>query len=61
MDFPTRASETHKTRELEIRNLVCRSTWVMVLEADVPKDANMITGSFVVSNKDVETDKPNSE
>ncbi len=30
----------------------------MVLEEDVPKDANMITGSFVVTIKDVETGKP---
>ncbi len=58
MDPRTRFLEANKARELEIENLVRRGTWEMVLEEDVPKDANMITGSFFVTFEDVETEKP---
>ncbi len=54
----TRTLEADKARELEIENLVRRGAWEMVLEEDFPKDANMITRSFVVTINDVETEKP---
>ncbi len=37
---------------------VRRCTWEMILEEGGPKDLNVILGSFVVTIKDVETEKP---
>ena len=53
-----RTHEDEKARELEIENLIRRGTWEIAFEEDVPKDAIMITGSFVVTIKEVETEKP---
>ncbi len=53
-----RTPEAEKERALEIENLVYRGTWEMILENDVPKGANMITGSFFVTIKDLEIDNP---
>ncbi len=33
-------------------------TWELVLKEDVPPGSNIISGSFVIAIKDVETDKP---
>ncbi len=57
-DLRTCTREGDKACELEIENLVRRSTWEMVVEEDVPKNANMITGFFVVTIKDVEPARP---
>ena len=54
IDPRIRTLGAEKARELEIENLVSRSTWEMVLEEDVSEGADMITGSFVVTIKDVE-------
>ena len=53
-----RTPEAEKASEVEIENLVRRGTWEMVLEEDDPKSANVITGSFVVTVKDVEIENP---
>ena len=58
MDPRARTLEADNARELEIENLVRRGTWEMVLEEDDSKGTNMITGSFVVTIKDVQTKKP---
>ncbi len=36
-DPRTRTTETDKTRELEIENLIRRGTWEMLLDEEVPK------------------------
>jgi len=50
--------EAEKARQNEIENLVRRGTWKLVLEEEVPADGNIISGSFVITIKDVETDNP---
>ncbi len=57
-DLRIRTPEGEKARELEIKNLVRRDIWEILLEEDVPKGAKMITGSFVVTIEDVETENP---
>ena len=53
-----RSKEAEQARKKEIENLVRRGTWEIVLEEDIPPDANVISGSFVIAIKDVERDKP---
>ncbi len=57
-DPRTRTQEAEAVRTREIENLVRRGTLGLVLEEDLPDDANMITGSFVLTIKDVETETP---
>ena len=42
----------------EIGGLLSRKTWKVVCERDVPTDANIMGGRFVLTLKDVGTDKP---
>ena len=52
------SEKTDRARKQEIENLVRRGTWELVLEEDVPPGSNIISGSFVITSKDVETEKP---
>ena len=54
-DPRTRIAEVEAARTREIENLVRRGTWELALEEDEPDDANMLTGSFLLIMKDVET------
>ena len=42
----------------EIKGLVDRGTWKIVLKQDVPKGANILSGRYVLVIKNVVTDKP---
>ncbi len=53
-----RSEQSDRARRQEIENLVRRGTWELVLEEDVPPGSKIISGSFVIAVKDVETDKP---
>ncbi len=53
-----RSDEAEKARRNKIENRVRRGTWEMILEEDVPEDANFISGSFVITIKNVEAEKP---
>ena len=46
-----------EAREREIRGLLERGTWKVVLKENVPKDANIIGGRFVLAIKDEGTKK----
>ena len=50
--------KAEKAREHEIENLIRRGTWEIILEEDFLKGANMITWSFVVNIRYVETENP---
>ena len=51
-------SEALKSKRKEIESLVQRGTWKVVIKEEVPSDANVISGRFVMAIKDVETDRP---
>ena len=53
-----RSEQAVRARKQEIENLVRRFTWELVLKEDVPPGSNIISGSFVIAIRDVETDKP---
>ncbi len=55
-DPRTQSAEAEKALKNEIENLVKLETWKMILGEDVPSEANFITGSFVITIKDVETE-----
>lgn len=57
-DSRGQSPEAQQAKELEIINIVNRGTWTLVLEEDIPQDANVMTGGFVVTIKDVETNSP---
>jgi len=57
-DPRTQTPEAAIARRKEIENLVRRGTWELVLEEQVPPDANVISGSFVITIKNVETTEP---
>ncbi len=52
-----RSEQADRAQKQEIENLVRRGTWELVLEEDVPSGSNIISGSFVITIIDVETDK----
>ena len=49
------SEKAEEARQKEIENLVRRGTLELNLEEDVPPGANVISGSFVVTIKGVET------
>ena len=53
-----RSEQADRARKQEIENFVRRCTWELVLEEDVPPGSNIISGSFTIAIKDVETEKP---
>lgn len=52
------SSEFTAAKKREIEGLISRGTWKLVLRDDVPKNANILGGRFVLTIKDAETDKP---
>ena len=57
-DLRFKNKEADDARKKELDNLIRRGTWKIVLEKNVPKGANIISGMFVMTIKDVETDSP---
>ena len=53
-----RSDEAGKARRNKIENRVRRGTREMILEGNVPEDANFISGSFVITIKNVEAENP---
>lgn len=53
-----RSPEADEAKRKEIENLVERGTWDFVFEEEVPRDANVLTGMFLIKIKDTETNKP---
>lgn len=51
-------TDADKAKRKEIEALVKRGTWKIVFKDEVPQDANVIRGRFVMYIKDTETDKP---
>lgn len=47
--------EATEARRKEINNLAKRGMWKLVLESEVLPDANILTGIFIISIKDTET------
>ncbi len=53
-----RNAAAKEAKKLEIDNLIKRGTWKITLKQDVPDGSNIIGGMFVITIKDVETEKP---
>ena len=53
-----RSEQADRAQKQEIKNLVRRGIWELVLGKDVPPGSNIISGSFVIAFKDVETYNP---
>ena len=47
-----------QAKRKEIESLIERGTWKVVLREEIPEGSNIINGRFVMSIKDVETNKP---
>ncbi len=44
-----RSDEAEEARRKEMENLVRRDSWEVILEEDVPEDANVIIECFVIN------------
>lgn len=51
-------ADATKAKQKEIAELIKRGTWKIVLAEDIPLNANVMNGRFVMDIKDVETNKP---
>ncbi|MEM6805931.1 MAG: reverse transcriptase domain-containing protein, partial [Bacteroidota bacterium] len=47
-----------EAKRTEIEGLIKKGTWKVVLKEEIPDDANILTGHFVITIKDVESDTP---
>lgn len=52
------SEEAKKAKKRELEELIRRGTWKIVAHDELPKGANIMSGGFVVTIKDIETDKP---
>lgn len=57
-DPRTMSEEAKKARKKELEDLIRRGTWKVVAYDEIPKNANIMTGGFVITIKDTETDTP---
>lgn len=57
-DPRVKSSEATAAKKKEIESLIKRGTWTVVVEEDIPDDANIMTGHFVITIKNVETNEP---
>ena len=57
-DPRNQSKDAMKAKKEEIASLVKRGTWKIVVQEELPEDSNIISGRFVVTIKDVETDQP---
>lgn len=54
-DPKTTSYEATEAKRKEISNIAIRVTWTTLLESEVPAYANILTGRFIVSIKETET------
>ena len=57
-DPRSHSKEAQQAKRKEIEGLIGRGTWKIVVEEDVPQNSNILSGHFVITIKDVETDNP---
>eukprot|EP00171_Calliarthron_tuberculosum_P022791 IDg22791t1 len=50
--------EVRDAKQAELKNLAKRGTWKIVSTEEVPPNSNILTGMFVISIKNCETDNP---
>lgn len=52
------SEEAKAAKKKEIEGLIRRNTWKVVLKEEVPEGSNVLSGRFVITIKNVETDEP---
>lgn len=57
-DPRSQSAETKMAKRKELEDLIRRVTWKIVAHDEVPADANIMTGGFVITIKDTETNQP---
>ena len=50
--------EAKAAKQKDIEDLIRRGTWKIIAHDELPENANILTGGFVITIKDTETDKP---
>lgn len=53
-----KSEEVQAAKRKELEELIRRGTWKIVAYDELPSNANIMSGGFVITIKDVETDKP---
>lgn len=54
-------TEWKDAKKKEIEKLFRKGTWKLLIEEEVPENANLLTGGFVINIKDTVTNKPRFE
>jgi len=57
-DPRTNCDDAKAAKEKELQDLLRRGTWKVIAHDELPKNANIVTGGFVVTIKDTETNNP---